>query len=98
MRLDNSVVHFDIDSTWVATTIYIKLLSYNTTGGALQTLADVTPTSYVVQQVGMSTTTGVPSLIPAGQYLYIASGVQMNVARRITIYGRLQDFGRLIVN
>ena len=98
MRLDNSVVHFDIDSTWVATTIYIKLLSYNTTGGALQTLADVTPTSYVVQKVGMSTTTGVPSLIPAGQYLYIASGVQMNVARRITIYGRLQDFGRLIVN
>jgi hypothetical protein len=49
MRLDAAVAKLTTNPAWVGTMIYIKLLSFNTTGGGLQSLADVAATTYTVQ-------------------------------------------------
>lgn len=46
MRLDDAVAQFDVSASLYGTTLYIKLLSYNTTGGALQSLSAVTATTF----------------------------------------------------
>jgi hypothetical protein len=48
MRLDDAVAKFDISEALFGTTIYIKLLSFNKTGGGVQSLASVSAISYVV--------------------------------------------------
>ena len=99
VRLDGAVMSANLDPSLVGTTIYIKLLSYNTTSGGQQELADVSAHSYVVQPTGIVVTNGsVPYLIGAGQYFYIAPGTQVSVANRMYIYGRLKCYGRLVVN
>ena len=59
MRLDAAVFKSDVNPSWVGTTLYVKLLSFNTTGGGLQSLAAVSPTTYVV-------TTPMPNIIDGG--------------------------------
>jgi hypothetical protein len=49
MRCDGALAKLAVDPAWVGTTLYVKLLSFNKTGGGLQTLAGVAATSYVVQ-------------------------------------------------
>lgn len=48
MRLDSAVGQFSVSPALYGTTIYVKLLSYNTSGGALQSLASVAPTSFLI--------------------------------------------------
>lgn len=60
MRLDSSVAAFDISPSLFGTTIYVKLLSYNKTGGAMQALSDVAATAYNIQTQVISSGSGVP--------------------------------------
>lgn len=46
MRLDEAVAHLSIPTSLYGVTLNVKLLSYNTVGGSLQALADVTPTTF----------------------------------------------------
>lgn len=46
MRLDDAVAKFDVSPSLYGTTLYVKLLSFNKTGGGLQSLSDVTPTTF----------------------------------------------------
>lgn len=46
MRLDDAVQKFDVSPSLYGTTLYIKLLSFNKTGGGLQALSDVTPITF----------------------------------------------------
>ena len=48
MRLDDAVQHFDVSPALYGTTLYVKLLSFNTVGGGLQSLADVSPTTFTL--------------------------------------------------
>lgn len=57
MRLDSAIGKFDVPPALFGTTIFIKLLSYNTTGGSLQSLADVT--SYPFNVAAQVITNGV---------------------------------------
>jgi hypothetical protein len=47
-RLDGAVGRFPYPTTLVGQTIYLKFLSFNNTGGAVQSLASVSPYTYVV--------------------------------------------------
>ena len=97
MRLDDSIAKVKVATSWAGSSVYVKLLSFNKTGGAIQSLATVNPHTFTVGLAGMSLMNGVPSLIPAGQYLYVASGSQITVANRLQIQGRLVCYGRTIV-
>ena len=59
MRLDGAVVKININDSWVGSTLYVKLPSFNTTGGGLQALADVAATTFVVA-------TPTPTIIDGG--------------------------------
>lgn len=59
MRLDEAVARLTIPTSLYGVTLYVKLLSYNTVGGSLQALADVsattfTPTAQVQTGAGFS--------------------------------------------
>jgi len=98
LRLDDAVEKFMLDTSWIGVTLYLKLLSFNKTGGGLQSLADVTATPYAVQPVGMSLQNGaVPTIIPLDQYYYVAPSTQVAVPNRLTIYGRLLSYGRTVI-
>ena len=47
-RLDGGIFAYAYDKSKIGETIYIKLLSFNIFGGGLQSLADVSPTAYVL--------------------------------------------------
>jgi len=52
MRLDGAVAAVDVPTSLFGTMIYVKLLSFNTVGGAKQDLADVSPYTFnVVAQI-----------------------------------------------
>jgi hypothetical protein len=48
LRLDDAVAKIDVSPSLYGTTLYIKFLSYNRQGGALQSLADVSPITYTL--------------------------------------------------
>lgn len=49
VRVDTSVIQSeDLDPSYIGKTIYIKLCSFNAFGGAVQSLADVSPITYTV--------------------------------------------------
>ena len=48
MRCDAALFKGNVDPVWAGATIYVKLLSFNTTGGGLQSLAAVAPTAFAV--------------------------------------------------
>ncbi len=58
MRLDASVGAFDVAQSWFGTTIYVKLLSFNTVGGALQSLSAVNPYTFNVAAQVVTNGTG----------------------------------------
>jgi len=98
MRLDSAVQKVDISESRVGSTIYLKLLSFNKTGGGSYTLDQVTSIPYVVQPVGVVVTGGaVPSTIAAGQVLCIPPDAQYSVLGRMTCDGRINCDGTLIV-
>lgn len=47
-RLDGGIFAYGYDKSKIGQTIYVKLLSFNLYGGGLQSLADVSPTTYVL--------------------------------------------------
>ena len=98
MRLDGSVLRTNVTPSRVGETVYIKLLSFNRTGGARQALDDVGVIEYVVQPLGIVAVNGVvPSVIEASQVLCIPEGTQYSVLGRMTVFGRINDDGRLVV-
>jgi hypothetical protein len=98
MRLDTAVAKFGITEAAVGTTVYVKLLSFNKTGGGLQSLDAVSATSYVVKSVGVVPAGGsVPSTITAAQTLCVPPNAQYLVQGRMTCNGRINCDGRLIV-
>lgn len=48
MRLNSAIEQFDVTPSLYGTTLYVKLLSFNKTGGGLQALADVSPTTFTL--------------------------------------------------
>lgn len=48
-RLDDGIFAYPYDKSKIGTTIYIKILGYNLFGGGLQSLATVSPYTYVIQ-------------------------------------------------
>jgi hypothetical protein len=98
MRLDAAVAKFGITEAAVGTTVYVKLLSFNKTGGGLQSLDAVSATSYVVKSVGVVPAGGsVPSTITVAQTLCVPTNAQYLVQGRMTCNGRINCDGRLIV-
>ncbi len=98
VRLDSAVGKFGVTLARVGNTIYVKLLSFNIYGGGKQSLDDVTPHTYVVQPLGIVAANGtVPDVIEATQALCIQPGSQISVAGRMTVYGRINCDGKLIV-
>lgn len=57
LRLDGRVAKIPYDQTRIGATVYLKFLSFNTFGQAKQSLADVSPTSYVIQGLMQGVTT-----------------------------------------
>lgn len=51
-RLDNSIIKIPFTADRIGQTMFIKFLSFNLYGGALQSLADVSPYSYVMSGEG----------------------------------------------
>jgi len=99
LRLDEAVAKIDLASSWAGYTLYLKLPSFNVTGGGLQSLADVAATPYYVESVPVILSGGAaPSNIPFGQYYYIQTGSQIVISGRLTISGRLKNNGRLTIN
>jgi hypothetical protein len=99
MRLDGAVGKFGIASSRVGSTLYLKLVSFNIYGLGLQDLASVTPYTYVVQPLGIVAANGVlPDVITAEQVLCIPPATQMSIFGRMTVYGRINCDGRLIIN
>lgn len=99
MRLDGAVAQFDINLAQVGTTLYIKLLSFNTQGGGLLELDTVTAIEYEVLPIGVVAVSGtVPSTINAGQVLCVPPDSQYSVLGRMTCAGRINCDGTLIVS
>lgn len=48
VRLDDALFKLNLSDLWVGRTLYVKLTSFNIYGGGLQSLADVSPTTYTV--------------------------------------------------
>lgn len=48
VRLDDALFKLNLSDLWVGRTLYVKLTSFNIYGAALQSLADVSPTTYTV--------------------------------------------------
>ena len=61
LRLDAGVVTWDVDQSYVGTTIYLKFLSFNVWGGAIQSLDEVSPYTYVIQGSALLTPLANPS-------------------------------------
>jgi hypothetical protein len=98
MRLDDAVVKIDVSEASVGSTVYVKLRSFNRTGGGLQDLDDLTPIPYVVLPIGVVPAGGsVPSTITAAQTLCVPPNTQYLVQGRMTCNGRINCDGRLIV-
>jgi hypothetical protein len=98
VRLDGAIGKFGITQARVGSTIYVKLPSYNIYGRAAQSLADVSPYTYAVQPLGIVAINGVlPSVISAGQVLCIPDNAQMSIIGRMTVQGRINCDGRLLV-
>jgi hypothetical protein len=98
LRLDAAIAKIPADAARVGQTIFIKLRSFNTTGGGLQDLSILSPISYVLQPVGLTIVNGVvPSTISAGQLLCIPDGAQYSVQGRMTDLGRINCHGRLVI-
>ena len=98
LRLDSAICKIDSSGMCadVGTVIYFKLLSYNTSGGDLQSLADVSAIAYTLQPIGMLVTNGnIPNVIPSCQELYIPSNTAYTLSGRMTNHGRIHAAGRL---
>lgn len=97
-KINGTLGKFPITEPRVGSTIYIKLLSFNIYGLALQLLSDVDPIPYVVQPIGIVAANGVlPSVITQGQILCIPDNTQMSIIGRMTVQGRINCDGRLLV-
>ncbi|WP_018610257.1 phage tail protein [Uliginosibacterium gangwonense] len=57
-RLDGSQFRYPYESGMIGKTLYIKILSYNKYGAALQSLADVSPVAYVVKGAPLGAVAG----------------------------------------
>jgi len=57
-RLDGSQFRYPYENGMIGKTLYIKLLSYNKYGAALQSLADVSPVAYVVKGAPLGAVSG----------------------------------------
>lgn len=97
LRLDDAVVSINLNKAWIGTPLYIKLLSYNNVGKALQALSDVNAHIYTPISEGLTPADGILALIDSSQQMTIPSGYQYNVANRLTIYGRVINFGQIRV-
>jgi Putative phage tail protein len=86
-RIDQSVGHFPYPNTLVGQTIYLKFLSFNIVGGALQNLSEVLPYTYTATGAGkasVSTTVsgsfaGVPTANEVVQRYVFAGTVKFPV-------------------
>ncbi len=58
MRIDEAVGIFDVPGSLLGTTVYIKLASYNKTGGSLQDLSDVTAYTFNIPYPTAATANG----------------------------------------
>lgn len=99
LRLDGAVQRFNVTEASVGQTLYVKLLSFNRTGGGQQTLDQVSAIEYLVQPLGVVAVNGaVPSTVTAQQVLCIPPTGQYSVQGRMTCAGRINCDGRLIVS
>jgi hypothetical protein len=99
MRLDETIGKFLVTAAWVGTTIKVKLPAFNTVGSGLQALEDVSPFDYLVQPIGITIVNGtVPSVIQSTQVLCIAHDAQYSLLGRLTLLGRINCDGRLIIS
>ena len=97
-KINGTLGKFGITEPRVGSTIYVKLLSFNIYGLAKQLLSDVDPYTYTVQPIGIVAANGVlPSVITAGQVLCIPDNTQMSIIGRMTVQGRINCDGRLLV-
>jgi hypothetical protein len=62
-RIDQSVGRFPYPSTLIGQTVYLKFLSFNIVGGALQNLSEVLPYTYTTTGAGKAS---VPSTVSGG--------------------------------
>lgn len=85
-RLDESLFKMPLTDLWTGRTIYIKLLSFNVWGGALQGLADVSPSTYTVS--------GLPAAAPAG---LSATAFQTNINLTWTAIGEPANYASIEV-
>ena len=97
MRLDDAVAKIDVPPAWVGVPIYIKLLSYNSVGGGLQSLADVAATTFTPSFIGITPADGIVSTVGAQYMLTIPTGYQYTVQNQMKILGRVVNYGRLSV-
>lgn len=96
MRLDSAIFKVDCPANWVGTTLYIKLLSFNSAGAGLQSLADVAAHTYAVQPIGLKVMNGVvPDTVQSYEDLYIPANTVFTMAGRMTNHGRITCKGRL---
>ncbi len=65
LQLDGAIGKIDISKAQFNTTVYIKLLSFNRTGGAIQNLADVSPHTFAAQYQLVTNGFGYPFIVDA---------------------------------
>lgn len=65
MRLDAAVAHIDVSSALFGTTVYFKLLSFNRTGGGLQSLASVSPYTFAIASQVLTNGNGYAYIVDA---------------------------------
>lgn len=98
VKLNGTIGKFGINQARVGATLYVKLVSFNIYGNALQDIADVPVWEYVVQPLGIVAANGVlPEVIEASQVLCIPPNTQMSIVGRETVLGRINCDGRLII-
>ena len=98
MRLDSAVLKLTAPSAWVGTNLYIKLLSFNSVGASLQSLADVPATVFPMALRAMEVFSGlIPTVIPSSSVLQVPPNTAYNAAARMAIEGRvvISSNGRL---
>jgi hypothetical protein len=88
VRLDEAIFKFNYDPQWIGQTIYFKFVSFNTLGGKVQSLANVTAYSYTISGIkgAVDNATGVflPGLdsVADGSTYIRMPAANMDAARR----------------
>jgi hypothetical protein len=74
-RLDDAVLEYTLPDEWIGQTIYVKLASFNATGGGTQSLADCTAYSY--------TPTGAGAFGPVANALALGQNMDFGLVTQI---------------